>query len=229
MWFIKEGFVHNSYQPTMLVLGLGPVMDLINKQQKRNQQGCIGKEMEGVAQVYRMERERERNRRRQYVLWTAEKTNGFECAVANGGASGGVQARERHRMRIFFGIREISHCALMGELIHNSDEKASALFEKYNVIYDKISWKVHIPYMETHCSVYLFGKLPAKHDCFADLLMYVTQFFERTGQVIFHPIGACEMNRDVMNQSRLKGFKNFLELTIGCGQKVTKQRTCIAK
>ncbi len=43
----------------MLVLGLGPVMDLIKKQQKRNQQGCIGKEMEGVAQVYRMERERE--------------------------------------------------------------------------------------------------------------------------------------------------------------------------
>ncbi len=30
----------------MLVLGLGPVMDLIKKQQKRNQQGCIGKEME---------------------------------------------------------------------------------------------------------------------------------------------------------------------------------------
>ncbi len=58
MWFIKEGFVHNSYQPTMLVLGLGPVMDLIKKQQKRNQQGCIGKEMERVAQVYRMEREK---------------------------------------------------------------------------------------------------------------------------------------------------------------------------
>ncbi len=137
-----------------------------------------------------MERERNRRRRR-HVLWTAEKTNGFECAVANGGASGGVQARERHRMRIIFlGIREISHCALMGELTRNSDEKASALFEKYNVIYDKISWKVHIPYMETHCSVYLFRKLPAKHDCFADLLMYVTQFFEKTGQVIFHPIGA---------------------------------------
>ncbi len=122
--------------------------------------------MEGVAQVYRMERERNRRRRR-HVLWTAEKTNGFECAVANGGARGGVQARERHRMRIIFlEIREISHCAVMGELTRNSDEKASALFEKYNVIYDKISWKVHIPYMETHCSVYLFRKLPAKHDCF---------------------------------------------------------------
>ncbi len=65
--------------------------------------------------------------------------------------------------------------------------------------------------------------------CFADLLMYVTQFFEKTGQVIFHPIGAREMNGDVMNQSRLKGFKNSLELTIGRGQKVTKQRTGIAK
>lgn len=51
----------------------------------------------------------------------------------------GGQARERHRMRlIFWGIREISHCALM-ELTRNSDEKASALFEKYNMIYDKIS------------------------------------------------------------------------------------------
>ncbi len=219
MWSIKEGCVHHSYQQTILVLGLGPVMDLIKKQQKRNQQGCIGKEMEGVAQVYDGERERNRRSRR-HVLWTAEKTNGFECAVANGGASGGVQARERHRMRlIFWGIREISHCALM-ELTRNSDEKASALFEKYNMIYDKISWKVHIPYMETHCSVYLFTKLPAKHDCFADLLMYVTQFLEKTGQVIFHPIGAWEMNRDVMNQSRLKGFKNSLELTIGHGQKV---------
>lgn len=33
-------------------------MDLIKKQQKRNQQSCIGKEMEGVAQVYDGEREK---------------------------------------------------------------------------------------------------------------------------------------------------------------------------
>lgn len=144
------------------------------------------------------------------------------CSRQQGGKWGSASSGEAQNEAHFFGIREISHCALM-ELTRNSDEKASALFEKYNMIYDKISWKVHIPYMETHCSVYLFTKLPAKHDCFADLLMYVTQFLEKTGQVIFHPIGAWEMNRvnrEQMNQSRLKGFKNSLELTIGHGQKV---------
>lgn len=47
----------------------------------------------------------------------------------------------------FGGITEISHWALMGELTHGSDKKAYVVFEKYNVIYDKISGKVHILYL----------------------------------------------------------------------------------
>lgn len=141
------------------------------------------------------------------------------CSRQQGGKRGSASSGEAQNETHFFGIREISHCALMGELTRNSDEKASALFEKYNVIYDKISWKVHIPYMETHCSVYLFTNF-LQSMTVLQICWCTWQFFEKTGQVIFHPIGAWEMNRDVMNQSRLKGFKNSLELTIGHGQKV---------
>lgn len=89
-----------------------------------------------------------------------------------GGKWGSASSGEAQNEERFFGIREISHWALMGKLTRDSDENACALFEKYSVMYDKISGKVPIPYLETHCSVYLFKKLPAKHNRAADSLMY---------------------------------------------------------
>lgn len=63
---------------------------------------------------------------------------------------GGCGESKLRRSSFFGGITEIPHWAVMGELTHGSDKKACAVFEKY-VIYDKISGKVHIPYLETHC------------------------------------------------------------------------------
>lgn len=47
-----------------------------------------------------------------------------------GGKWGSASSSEAQNEARFFGRREISHWALMGELTRDSDEKACALFEK---------------------------------------------------------------------------------------------------
>lgn len=81
--------------------------------------------------------------RRRMALNVRSPTGG-EC----GSASSGEAQNQAHFLG---GITEISHWALMGKVTHGSDKKAYVVFEKYNVTYDEISGKVHIPYLETHC------------------------------------------------------------------------------